>query len=541
MHDVVVSDIERGVVRALNSVTSGIANPEQWLIDVLGGRTSSTGVRVNTWSTLSIPTVWNSVKRISGHVGMLPMYVKRVVGEGSEKVDNHPGTRVLQRRPNHLQTPMTFRETLTLHALLEGNGRAWINRNALGQPIELIPLTPEQTFGWMIDGEKYHSTWIPPDHYPDNASLQDRYAAMRRNEGWQILIPDADVLHVPGLSYDGLWGIPLIQLMKDTFGLDLAGRDSAGHSFRNNGRPGLLLEAPRGLFRTEKEANEFMANFNEAHEGVDNAGRTGLLREGMKAHVMPLSSADAQFLESREFSREDIALIFGTESVLGDASNVYKGITEQNAAYIQNCLNPWFEKWEQECNRKLLSQTQFEASSHFFHIDASNMLRGDSQSLAAYTASLRTQGIINGNEARKMHGLNPVPELSDDYSNPAISTPEDEPENEPQEEPEEEMEAENRAAKMMVLAQLNFEQRRIREGARADGNFLNWCESFYRKFQAKLESKSHAIGWDPERAVKHCQESQSRILDVAGKVTPDGLAAAIDELTENWSQRIEEF
>lgn len=540
MSEVTVSDAEYGVIEALNRVTSGTANPEQWLIDVLGGRRSSTGVRVNTWSTLAIPTVWNSVKRIGGHVGMLPMTVKRRVGEGSEPADNHPGTRLLQRKPNHLQVPMTFRETLTLHALLEGNGRAWINRNALGQPIELVILKPEQTFGWMIEGEKYHSTWVPPEGYPPNASLAERYASIRRNEGWQITIPDRDVLHICGMSYDGLWGIPLIQLMKDTFGLEIAGRDSAGHSFRNNGRPGLLLEAPRTVFRTEKEANEFMDNFNKAHQGVDNQGRTALLREGMTAHVMPLSGADAQFLESREFSREDIALIFGTEAVMGDASSVYKGITEQNAAYIQNCLNPWFEKWEQECNRKLLSQTQFDADSHFFHIDASNMLRGDSQSLAAYTASLRTQGVISGNEARRMHGLNPVPELSDDYANPAIATPEEqEAEEEPQEEPEQQ--DNQAAARLMVSAQLRFEQRRIREGARVDGNFLNWCEQFYRKFQAKLEGKAAAIGWDTERAAEHCRKSQDMILDAAGHVTPDGLAKAIDELTANWTDRIEEF
>ena len=537
------SETEMRVVDALNMATSGVANPEQWLIDALTASKSSSGVRVNTWSSLSIPTLWNSVSRIAGHVGMLPMEVRRRIPGGSEPTTGMSAAKVMQIRPNHLQTAMVFRETMTLHALLEGNGRAWINRNSLGQPVELIILKPSDTFGWMVDGEKYHSTWIAPDGYPDNASLQERYTAMRRGEGWQILIPDQDVLHIPGLSYDGLWGMSIIQVMKDVLGLDIAGRESSGHSFRNNGRPGLLLEAPRGVFRTEKEATEFMHNFNKAHVGVDNAGRTGLLRDGMKAHIMPLSSADAQFLESRAFSREDVALIFGTEAVLGDPSNVYKGITEQNAAYVQNCLNKWLEKWEQECNRKLLPVASQTSGTHFFSIDATMLLRGDSRSLAEYTASLRTQGIISGNEARRMHGLNPVPELEDDYANPAISTgPEPDTTEEPQQESEDSSPVvSDNAARIMFMGQMAYESRRIREGARADGNFITFCEVFYRKHQPKLERKLVSIGADPARAKAYCKRSMDLILDITGKITSDALPESMDALLDTWNDRIGEL
>ena len=281
-------------------------------------------------------------------------------------------------------------------------------------------------------------------------------------------------------------------------GIDQAGRDSLGYSFSNNGRPGMLLEAPRGLFRSEKEKQEFMDRINAKHEGVEASGRTMLLSEGIKATVMPQSASDAQFLESRGFSREDIAMLFGTQNMIGEGKAVYKDLTQRFTAYVQNCLNKWFERWEQECRRKLLSEREKRAGGYKYEIDPSQFLKGDPTTLAGYTASMRSQGIMSGNEARQLHGLNPVDGL-DTYENPNISVSVGA-SAEQVDQASSESDGDSDDNSGAVAMRRNFatliehEQRRLNAAAGSKGNFIAWAERFYQKFRDRLYDVCEAVG-----------------------------------------------
>jgi HK97 family phage portal protein len=188
----------------------------------------------------------------------------------------------------------------------------------------------------------------------------------------------------------------------------------------------MVITAPPGMFRSSKEASEFLANFETKHEGVENSGKVGLLREGMSLNTLPISASDAQFIEQRQFQRVDIAMIFGLESILGDETGItYKSITERNAAFINGCLSRWFCKWEEECNRKLLPEQLRDSGNVHYEFDTTPLLKGDPSTLADYTRKMREQFALSTNEVRIMHGFNPVEGLDDDFSNePAGESPE---------------------------------------------------------------------------------------------------------------------
>jgi HK97 family phage portal protein len=205
-------------------------------------------------------------------------------------------------------------------------------------------------------------------------------------------------------SYNGVWGMHIIDIAKDVFGLTQAGQEGAAVTIANSGRPGMLLEAPNGMFRNAEDAKTFLDNFNEKHEGLDNTGKAGLLRDGMKATTLPVSNTDSQFLQQRAFQREEIALLFGLESIMGDDSGqTYKSISERNTAYINNCLARWFAKWTEEIERKLMPYGNLEAV-----FDTRNLMKGDPNSVADYTLKLAQQGIATVNELRNWHSLDPI-------------------------------------------------------------------------------------------------------------------------------------
>ena len=383
------------------SHSTGLENPAAWLAEYLGGNKSVSGISVNGKTVLSLPAAWSPIRTISGHIGSLPLEIRK--GRHGEApgpvIPDHRVYRLLNETPGPLQTGMVFKETLQLHSLLWGNGRAWISRDGVGRPTSLLLLPPD-TVTCLVDGVKYHSIFIENDYLPEELKT-NRYGSEGGN---YFHFPDEDVFHIPSLGWDGIQGLNIVQLFKETFGNDKSGQQTVSYSFANNGRPGLLLEAPQQVFRTAKDAKEFLDGFNAGHEGVRNAGKTGLIREGMKAHVLPTSAVDSQHLENRNFSREDIAKIFGTQMLLG-SSAVYKNISERMTSYVQIALRPWFAKWEQETERKLLRRSQYTA-----RFNAWDLLKDDPATLAVYTGQLAMQKAITQNEIRIMHGLPPMPD-----------------------------------------------------------------------------------------------------------------------------------
>jgi HK97 family phage portal protein len=398
------------------NATSNARNPAAWLLQSLGlSNSSATGIRVSIDSVLSIPEVWMAVSKISGHLSQMPVECRKFDEdeqghEYSSRIVSDAGARAIAK-PSEFFTKATLIEKWVVDALLYGNGRLYIERGANGMPKALYPINAEMASTVVANGERWHTITI------DSGSEIGSLKSKNKHSGTMYKIPDRDILYLMGLSRNGWWGENPIDILRDSFGLSIAGQEASGATFRNAGRPGLLLEAPRGAFRTAKESQEFLDAFNNAHEGLDKTGKTGMIREGMKAQVIPNDTNTSGYVAQRQFQRESTAMIFLLESVFGDnTGSTYKSVTERNAAYVTNCLGRWINKMQDEFSLKLLSSRQ-DASGNFKYImDTSCLFRHDKLSMAQYTNNLRQQLAINGNEIRELHGLPPVPELNDDYN-----------------------------------------------------------------------------------------------------------------------------
>jgi HK97 family phage portal protein len=327
----------------------------------------------------------------------MPIEIQKWNADGTKPRVYNNTYKLLNKKPNEMMTAYQFREMLMVHCLMAGNGRAYIERNSNGTPIGLIPILPYNCQTMLVGGQKWHLVT------QDSGTTQDSLPVKLKN-GEYYKIPDRDVLHVMNTSYNGIWGMHVIDIARDVFGLTQAGQEGAAVTVANSGRPSVIIEAPTGMFRNAKDSKEFLDNFNEAHEGIDNTGKAAMLRDGMSMSTLPVSNADAQFLQQRNFQREEIALLFGLESIMGDNSGqTYRSISERNTAYINNCLSRWFAKWTQEIENKLMPYGNLEAV-----FDTKKLMQGDPNSIAEYTLKISQQGIATVNELREMHDLDPI-------------------------------------------------------------------------------------------------------------------------------------
>ncbi len=389
--------------------SSNLKNPAQWLTQYFGGTKSSAGITVTPESALGVPEIWNAVSKVAGALAMMEMECIQFdeTGHGTP-MKNDKGASVYNS-PNEMQTHSQAVHKIMVDALLMGNGRFYIDRHKNGSVKELIPIQARDCQTIIVDGERWHAVSI------HTGTAHGTLTKDGKEKSTLYKIKDEDVFYVMGLSLNGYWGENLISLARDTIGLSIAGGESAGTIFQNSGRPGLLLEAPNGVLTTSEDAKAFLDDFNAAHAGIDNQGKTGLIRNGMKAMSMNYPSMDSSHVDMRQFQREAAALLFLLESVIGDdTGNVYKSVTERQAVFVTQCLGPWIKRIEQEADKKLMT-TRNRSAGCRYRLDISPLYKNDRDGLALYTSSLRQQGAISGNDVRELHGLSRVPDLADDY------------------------------------------------------------------------------------------------------------------------------
>ncbi len=386
---------------------SSAGSPASWFVDwIRGEHESDSGVSLDGKTCLRYAPVWYAVRRISGHVAQLPLVLYRRTGERSkERAKEHPAFQLVKRKPNGLMTASVFRELLQYHALLWGNGRAAIVRNNRGDAMELIPLLPDRTKTVLVNGEKWHVTHI----HHQGGEIEERK------------VKDADCLHIQGLGYDGIQGYALWEIAKNSWGLGIGSEKQTARFYKNNAVPGLILEAPPGVFQDDEEAKNFLHAFRDMHEGLDNASKTALLREGIKASKLSNTAQEAQQIETRQFQRQEVALWFLLEAITGDDASVsYSSLEQKHIAYLVNCLNGWLVKWQEQCEEKLLREREKVADTHFFRFSTGALLRSDMKTTVETLGLAVRAKLMTPNEARDLLDMDEM-EGGDELSNPAIT------------------------------------------------------------------------------------------------------------------------
>ena len=497
-----------------------------WLIDQLrkavGARGYTDGMTVD--KALSYAPVYHAVSKISGHIAYLPLNVHREsVRNGvktNEKPTNHLGYRVMRVKPNGYQTPFIFKRQLMVHALLVGSGYAYINRAGLQS--ELWPLMPDRMLPMLVQGEKVF--FYKPDR-DERLTLEDdieQAIEKSKKDGKYEVIPlmNDEVFHVPGLSYDGIASKSLITLMARSWNLGIGAENTERSRQRKGYGGGLMLEAPDGVFTKKGEAEEFLEKFRERHDGEENSGKTGMLTRGIKATAIQMNNSDAQFMEQQMFQRQNVALVYMLEHILGDDSSVsYNSLEQKNLNYLANCLAPWMKTWEEECELKLLTE-QERQSGWYFKFNDGALLRTDKQTTATIAQILRTAEAISANEVREWFDMNPYTG-GDDYSNPNTKS----------------QAAKNTDPVQNRLAQLLTTEGKQAIDACKAGNFCEKVSKLYEKWQ-----RTWAKDIGDDAAAMHCEQSKSELFACADKAkNKEDLTKLVAELVATWPNKANEL
>ena len=358
----------------------------------LFGPTSS-GRPVTERSAMQMTAVYGCVRILAEAIAGLPLHVYRYKdGGGKEKALDHPLYRLLHDEPNPEMTSFVFRETLMTHLLLWGNAFAQIVRNGLGEVIGLYPLQPNRmSVGRDLDTNQlyyeYQTSWDEP---------AGEYKTVR--------LTPADVLHIPGLGFDGLVGYSPIAMARNAIGLAQATEDYGASFFANGAAPGGVLEHPG----TIKDPSRVRESWQQTFGGAKNGNKVAVLEEGMKYTPISVSPEQAQFLETRKFQLNEIARIFRIPPhMIGDLEkSSFSNIEQQSLEFVKYTLDPWVIRWEQAITKTLLNPR--EKQQLFVKFNVEGLLRGDYQSRMEGYAVARQNGWMSANDIRELENLDRI-------------------------------------------------------------------------------------------------------------------------------------
>ena len=357
-----------------------------------GGTTS--GKAVTERSAMQMTAVYSCVRILAEAVAGLPLNLYHYTGDGGkEKAIGHPLYLLLHDEPNPEMSSFVFRETLMTHLLLWGNAYAQIIRNGKGEVVALYPLMPNKmTVDRDERGQLYYSYQRSNDE------------AVRSKDQTVILRP-SDVLHIPGLGFDGLVGYSPIAMAKNAIGMAIACEEYGAKFFANGAAPGGVLEHPGTIKDPQRVRESWQSTFG----GSGNANKIAVLEEGMKYTPIGISPEQAQFLETRKFQINEIARIFRVPPhMVGDLEkSSFSNIEQQSLEFVKYTLEPWVIRWEQSIQRTLL--TQEEKSAYFVKFNLEGLLRGDYQSRMNGYATARQNGWMSANDIRELENLDRIP------------------------------------------------------------------------------------------------------------------------------------
>jgi len=372
---------------------------------------SSTLIEVLTWAfgdyrgrisgddkAMTYSAVWACVRIISNALSMIGWHVFETEGKGKRKIDQSERTAagdvawMLNTQPKVSgraeQTSVDLRQALAADALQHGNGYAFIDKDPMGRILQL----------WRLDQSR-----VTPKR------LGGQYVYVVKNgDGIEpdILTP-GQLLHFKGIG-DGLVGFSVIEMARRTIQLGLSQEQYGATYFERGPMPGGLLELPGNIKEQDKE--QMREGFQRLYGGAHNAGRVVVTTGTSKFTPLTLNNSDAQFLESRRFSVEEISRWFGVPPhMLASLDRAtFSNIEHQRIEFVQDCLLPWARRMEAEVDMKLFGDVN--RGKFWTKLNLAALLRGDT---ATQTASLQqkvTSGMMMLNEAREELDLNPIPD-----------------------------------------------------------------------------------------------------------------------------------
>ncbi|WP_144372621.1 phage portal protein [Vogesella urethralis] len=343
---------------------------------------SKTGMAVNAGTVMRLSAAYACVRNLSEDMAKLPLHLYQRRERGKDRAVNHPLYSLLNGSPNDWQTSFEFVQLMQACLLLRGNGYArivWSGKRVL----ELLPLDPRRMSVKQLD----------------DFSLQYRYQAAR---GGSIDLDPHDVLHLRGLTLDGVVGVTPIEYAREAFALGLAAEEHGARMFGGRVTGPGVLAAPGKL--SDTAYNRLKESWRD-NGGLENADAPVILEEGLSWESLGLKLSDLQFLETRKFQVEEIARLYRMplHKINSMDKATFSNIEHQSQEYVTDTLMPWARRWEQAIARDLLQPA--ERGQYYAAFLFNSLLRGDAKSRSEFYRALFNNGALTPNQILEMEDM----------------------------------------------------------------------------------------------------------------------------------------
>lgn len=353
----------------------------------LSARSSSAaGVDVTAERSMQFAAVATCVKILAESVGQLPLALYEQRAREKLKAVDHPLYPLLYVAPNEYQTAQEWKEWAVAGLALTGNSYSFINR-VRDRVVELLPFQP----GTVI-----------PQRDPATRVVTYR---VRVAGGKEETLPASQVLHLKLFSLDGLVGMSPLEQARESIGTGIAAEQHGATLFANDATPGGALESAKTL--GDEAYKRLRASWDDRHQGAGNAHKTAILEDGVKWVSMAMPSTDAQWLESRKFSRSEIHGIFRVPPHLaGDLERAtFSNIEHSSLDFVVHSLMPYLTRIEGRIALQLL--TPAERKTFFAKFTVAALLRGDMAARGTFYTTMIQNGAMSPNEIRELEDRNP--------------------------------------------------------------------------------------------------------------------------------------
>ena len=357
------------------------------------GSGGKAGVNVNWQTALQAVTAMACARVIAEGVAQIPLKLHKDRPDGGSDVQKgDPLYKLVNATPNEYCTSYEWRETMGLHLVFAGNSYSLIVRFK-NEPSELLPLNPRDVTPKTKDGVRIYEVQV-------------------EGKG-KIIVPAADMLHIRGVSWDGVSGLDGIKLARDAIGLSIATEEHGSRLFANGAQPGGILTTEANL--TDPEVRKALReSWNATHGGGENAGKTGLLWGGLKWQSTSTNNDQSQFLETRMFQVQEVCRWARVMPIMvghADKSMTFASAEQIFLSHVVHTMGPWYARIEQALDRALLTQEQRDAG-YFYKFTVSALMRGSHADRSAYFAKALGAGgspaWMTQDEIRALDELNPM-------------------------------------------------------------------------------------------------------------------------------------
>jgi len=348
------------------------------------------GTAVTEEGALALSTVYSCVKVIAEGVAALPWGTYRKAENGAELYTTHPCYNLLHTAPNPYTTSFMFRETLLLCLLLWGNAYAWIERDGLNRPKALWLQKPWEVQVYMLEGKLFYKTTAG-------------------------IVSADDMIHVAGMSFDGIVGKSPIRLQAEQLGITLNSQKYGSDFFRNGATLGGILTNESGTVYTDAQREQLKKAWREDAHGVNNNHATKILGGGLKYQRIGVPPEEAQFLQTRSQGAVEICGMYRVPTFMvgiqEKSTSWGTGIEQQQIGFLKYTLMPWLERIKQEFDRKIFRASELGEVYNDFNVNG--QLRGDIKSQTEHIQVMMDRGVYSINDALRFLNQNTIGEEGD--------------------------------------------------------------------------------------------------------------------------------